>query len=92
MTAPRLAEVKTLYTANATEIVKMLRHLADQIEKQNLKIKHAVCTIQDEDNRVNHYAWGKTSPHEAATLYGLGHHQALRASHNGEIHPDVRTV
>lgn len=92
MSKPKLAEVKTLYSANATETVKMLRMLADQIESGKLpNIVHTVCSVRNRRGQTQHYAWGEMTGDEALSLHAIAIKTLTDAIDAGPMHNDERT-
>jgi hypothetical protein len=90
---PRLAEVKTLYSHNATETVKMLRMLADNIESGQLpNIVHTVCSVRNRRGQTQHYAWGEMTADEALSLHSVAISVLTEAVNAGPIHDDERTA
>lgn len=88
----KLAEVTTLYSANATETVKMLRMLADNIESGRLPdIVHIVCSVRNKRRQHQHYAWGEMTAEEALALHQLAIKVLVNAIDAGPIHPDQQT-
>lgn len=71
-----LAEVVTLYEANASDIPSMLRKAADSIETEEgegYSPNRAIVAVQiSEAGGIQIYGWGRTDTMHCLALLGLG--------------------
>ena len=70
---PKLAEVKTLFKANSTDIPAMLRRLADEIQSGNHgEIDRVACVVENEDGSPAVFGWGVREDHsDVLKIMGL---------------------
>ncbi len=65
----KLAEVVTLYETNPSDIVSMLREIADDIEEHN--DTQAIVCIRSTDEGIIPYLWGRANTADALLLMEL---------------------
>lgn len=55
---PALRAVETLPVQNLRDTVARARHLADLIEKGEVKARRVLCVVETADGKVELYQWG----------------------------------
>lgn len=77
---PKLAEVHTLYEANARSISDMLRKAADSIDVEgpdDVKTTAIIAVQLNENGAVKIYGWGETNNIHALGVLQMGIHELL---------------
>jgi hypothetical protein len=72
MSKPNLAVVETIYESNSTDIVAMLRKLADDIESGKLGDVNELALVHGGDKGVHTYGFGVTNGASIYMLFALG--------------------